>query len=91
MRFFFARLLPPRPSFALDMNPEEAAVMRDHAAYWTDALKRGAAVVFGPVADPAGSSGLGVVRAKDEAEMRAFEAGDPAIRSGRGFRHEVLR
>jgi hypothetical protein len=91
MRFLFVRLPPLRPSFALDMNPEEAAVMRDHVADWTDNLKRCAAIVFGPVADPVGPWGLGVVRVKDEAEMRALEAGDPAIRSGRGFRYEVLR
>lgn len=33
---------------------------------------------------------MGVVRVKDEAEARAFEAGDPVIRAGRGFRYEIL-
>jgi len=47
-------------------------------------------IVFGPVADPKGGWGLGVVRARDEAEVAAFEAGDPVVRSGRGFRYEVL-
>jgi uncharacterized protein YndB with AHSA1/START domain len=89
-RFFFCRLIPPRPTFAADMTPEEAAMMREHAAYWREHLVRGAAIVFGPVADPKGPWGLGVVRVTDEAELRAFEAGDPAIRSERGFRYEVL-
>jgi uncharacterized protein YndB with AHSA1/START domain len=89
-RFFFCRLLPPRPTFAMDMTPEEAAMMRDHAAYWREHLERGAAIVFGPVADPKGPWGLGVVRVTDEAELRAFEAGDPAIRAERGFRYESL-
>jgi hypothetical protein len=31
--FFFCRLLPPRPSFALDMAPEEREIMQKHAAY----------------------------------------------------------
>jgi uncharacterized protein YndB with AHSA1/START domain len=88
--FFFCRLIPPRPSFAQDMTPEERTMMGEHAAYWREHLAAGRAIVFGPVADPAGAWGLGVVRVKDEAEARAFEAGDPAVSSGRGFRYEIL-
>jgi uncharacterized protein YndB with AHSA1/START domain len=89
-RFFFCRLIAPRPTFAADMTPEEAALMREHGAYWRGHLERGAAIVFGPVADPKGPWGLGVVRVADEAELRAFEAGDPVIRAERGFRYEAL-
>jgi uncharacterized protein YciI len=39
-------------------------------------------VVFGPVLDGSGSWGLGVLAADDEDELRAFAAGDPAVRSG---------
>jgi uncharacterized protein YciI len=72
------------------MTAEEAAVMQEHVAYWTDHLNRGHAIVFGPVADPKGPWGLGVVRVADEDQLRAMEAQDPAIRSGKGFRYEVL-
>ncbi|MGB6494530.1 MAG: YciI family protein, partial [Methylocella sp.] len=89
-RFFLCRLLPPRPTFAQDMNVEEAAVMREHAAYWNKHLHEGTAIVFGLVADPKGAWGVGIVRAADEASVRAFEASDPAIRSKRGFRYEIL-
>jgi uncharacterized protein YndB with AHSA1/START domain len=89
-RFYFIRLLPPRPSFALDMNEEERAVMQEHVGYWTKKLAEGTAIVFGPVLDPTGPWGLGVVRVNDEAELKAFEAEDPAIRSRRGLRYEVL-
>jgi uncharacterized protein YndB with AHSA1/START domain/uncharacterized protein YciI len=88
--FFLCKLIPPRPSFALDMNAEERAVMQAHAAYWTEHLRAGRAIVFGPVHDPQGPWGLGVVRAPDLDAVRRFEAGDPAIRSGRGFRYEIL-
>ena len=88
--FFFCRLIAPRPTFAQDMTPEERAMMGEHATYWRGHLAAGRAIVFGPVADPAGAWGLGVVRVKNEAEARAFEADDPAIRSGRGFRYEIL-
>jgi uncharacterized protein YndB with AHSA1/START domain len=89
-RFFLCRLLPPRPTFAQDMTAEEATVMRDHAAYWADRLHEGTAIVFGPVADPKGGWGLGVIRVADEAAVHALEAGDPAIQSKRGFHYEIL-
>ncbi len=90
VRYFVCRLLPPRPSFALDMNAEEADVMRQHAAYWKGLLDQGAAIVFGPVADPQGPWGLGVVRAPSEEKLHAMRDADPAILSKRGFRYEVL-
>ena len=65
-RFFFVRLVPPRPTFALDMTAEERAFMTEHVAYWTKKLADGTAIVFGPVADPSGDWGMGVVRAADE-------------------------
>jgi uncharacterized protein YndB with AHSA1/START domain len=89
-RYFMCRLVPPRPTFAADMNAEEAAVMRAHAAYWTTLLEDGTAVVFGPVADPQGAWGLGVVRAASEEKLHALRDGDPAIQSKRGFRYEIL-
>jgi uncharacterized protein YciI len=72
------------------MNAEETAVMRAHVAYWTKQLEEGAAVVFGPVADPQGVWGLGVVRAPSEEKLHALRDGDPAIQSKRGFRYEIL-
>jgi uncharacterized protein YciI len=39
-------------------------------------------VVFGPVLDPTGSWGLGVLEAEDEQEVRAFAAGDPVVVTG---------
>ena len=89
-RYFLCRLLAPRPSFPFDMTEEEAAVMSEHVAYWTEHLRAGRAIVFGPVADPKGAWGLGVLRLADEDAVRAVEANDPAIKSGKGFRYEVL-
>jgi hypothetical protein len=66
------------------MTAEEAAVMRDRAAYWADRLQEGTAIVFGPVTDPKGAWGKGVVRVADEAAVDLFEAGDPATQSMRG-------
>jgi uncharacterized protein YndB with AHSA1/START domain/uncharacterized protein YciI len=88
--FFMCRLLAPRPTFAFDMTADERQVMQQHALYWRALLAQGTAIVFGPVADPKGGWGLGVVRAADEAAVRVLESNDPAIKSGRGFSYEVL-
>lgn len=89
-RPFLLRLLAPRPTFPFDMTDDERAVMAEHVAYWRGLLAEGTAVVFGPVADPAGPWGLGVVSVADAAAVAGLEAADPVIRSGRGFRYEVL-
>jgi uncharacterized protein YndB with AHSA1/START domain/uncharacterized protein YciI len=88
--YFLFRLLPPRPSFAFDMNDDEKAIMQEHSAHWRAHMQAGRLVVYGPVGDPKGTWGLGVVRAVDQAEVEAFGNSDPAIRSGRGFSYEIL-
>ncbi|HEX8795924.1 MAG TPA: SRPBCC domain-containing protein [Polyangiaceae bacterium] len=88
-KYFMCRLLPPRPSFALDMNKEEAAMMQEHAAYWRGMLARGVAIVFGPVLDPKAPYGLGIVRVSSEVELESIRDADPAIKSGRGLKYEV--
>ncbi len=90
MKNFLRRHHPPRPTFASDMSAEEADVMRAHAMYWHGLLEQGAAVVFGPVADPKGAWGLGVVRVASEEALAALCEADPAIKAGRGLRYEVL-
>jgi uncharacterized protein YciI len=89
-RHFLCRLIPPRPDFAATMTAEERSVMQNHAAYWIQNLERGRAIVFGPVADPKGDWGVGIVDAADLAAVEALRDADPAILSGRGFRYEIL-
>jgi uncharacterized protein YndB with AHSA1/START domain/uncharacterized protein YciI len=89
-QYFCSRLLPPRPSFPGDMTPTELKVMQAHVAYWTALLHEGKAVVFGPVADPKGAWGLGVLRGKDRAEVEASLSRDPVILANLGFSHELL-
>ena len=79
---FLYRLLPPRPTFAQDMSPDEATVMERHGAYWQDLVNRDVAVAFGPVLDPAGSWGLGLLDIDDEGAVRDIGAGDPAVQTG---------
>jgi uncharacterized protein YndB with AHSA1/START domain len=88
--FYMCRLLPPRPGFAMDMNAEERDVMNRHAAYWRGLMEEGIAIVFGPVADPKGPFGLGVLRVPAGRALEALQSSDPAILSNRGFRYETL-
>lgn len=90
VRWFLCRLIAPRPTFAFDMTPEEAALMAEHGAHLRKHMEAGSVVAFGPVGDPAGPWGMALVRAADEAGVRAITAADPTIRSERGFRYEVL-
>jgi uncharacterized protein YciI len=43
-------------------------------------MQHGRVVVFGPVMDPKGPYGLGIVQAEDEATIAAFIEADPASR-----------
>jgi uncharacterized protein YciI len=83
MPAFVFRLLPPRPTFALDMSDEEREIMGRHAAHWERYIDSGQMVVFGPVlTEGTGSYGLGVIEADDEAELKAFAAEDPVVTTG---------
>jgi len=89
MKTFFCKLIPPRPTFPQDMSPAEAKLMQDHAAYWRDWMSKGNVVAFGPVWDPAGAYGIGIVQFADDMAVRSFAADDPTIKGGAGFRVEI--
>ena len=81
-KLFLFRLVPPRADFAQTLTPDEQDAMTRHAAYWHELLDAGRVVVFGPVADPEGVWGLGVVRAGSQAEVIELGEKDPAIAAG---------
>lgn len=60
------------------MSPDERAIMQRHVAYWTDLMHRKVAIVFGPVFDPSGAYGVGIVEVAGETELRNLLSGDPA-------------
>jgi hypothetical protein len=88
--FYFCRLIPPRPSFVADMSENERTLMMAHQAYWRQKMAEGKVIVFGPVADPQGPWGLGVLKLAGEDELKMFCDGDPAIQAGIGSRLESL-
>ncbi|MGC1466853.1 MAG: YciI family protein [Pseudolabrys sp.] len=89
MASFFLKLIAPRPSFAMDMNDDEKRMMHEHFLYWKSRQDAGEVIVFGPVLDPKGPYGAGVISANDEASARNFADNDPAIKSGLGFTCEI--
>ncbi|HVW13571.1 MAG TPA: YciI family protein [Mucilaginibacter sp.] len=91
MPHYFLKLIPRRPTFSQDMTPEERAIMMQHIAYWTELMNKGKVAVFGPVADPAGVYGMGVVEAENEEELADFMNNDPAVSINRYEHYLMLR
>jgi hypothetical protein len=79
---FLYRLLPPRPNFPADMEPAEAEAMERHFAYWRELMSLGVAQAYGPVLDPKGSWGLGLLDLEDEQAARDVGERDPAVEGG---------
>jgi uncharacterized protein YndB with AHSA1/START domain len=86
--FFLCRLLPPRPTFALDMSDAERKIMLEHGVYWRELLAKGQVIAFGPVLDPNGPWGLGLACVRDQAELETMQQNDPAILAQIGLRYE---
>ena len=89
MKYYLYKLIPPRPDFAHTMTEDEAKVMHTHVMYWSSILEEGLAVAFGPVADPGGSYGMGIIQLPDDMDPAALANGDPAIKMDMGFTSEI--
>lgn len=89
MRYFLCKLISPRPLFGMDLTEVETRAMREHIAHWTKAMEQGIVIAFGPVADPKGFWGVGIVQVEDEKQLEEFTANDPVILAGLGFKHEA--
>ena len=87
-RFYLCRLVPPRATFMQDMTADELAMMKAHAEYWRPLHAAGVMIAYGPVADPRGGFGCAITAARDDAELAALQAEDPAIKAGRGMRYD---
>ncbi|MGP4058011.1 YciI family protein [Mycobacterium sp. 4D054] len=79
---YLFRLIPPRADFAQTMTDAEQQAMDQHVGYWQELLAAGRVVVYGPVADPEGVWGLGVLRVADRAEALAIGEADPSVIAG---------
>jgi uncharacterized protein YciI len=81
-KLFLFRLLPPRADFAQTLTPAEQDAMQQHQTYWRQLMAQGRVMVYGPVADPEGVWGMGVIRADSHEDALALGRKDPAITTG---------
>ncbi len=89
MKYFFCKLIPPRPDFVETITPEELQLMQDHGVYWHRMMERGLIAVFGLVADPKGAFGMGVLTLEDDSDPQTLTTEDPTIKAGVGFKYEI--
>jgi hypothetical protein len=89
VKYYVFKLIAPRSTFMLDMTPEERGLMQSHFGYWRELMAKGMVVVFGPVADPTGPYGLGVIRLDDAIAPDSVWKDDPVIKAQKGFRFHV--
>jgi uncharacterized protein YciI len=82
MTLFLLKLIPPRADFAQTMTEAEQQAMGEHMEYWQQLLHDGRVLVYGPVADPEGVWGLGVVRAESQQEALLVGGDDPVVAQG---------
>ena len=81
-QYFYIRLIPPRPTFASDMNADERAMMQQHVGYFRGLFDQGKVLIFGPVLDPADNFGMGVLEVRDISEAQELLANDPTVLAG---------
>ena len=77
-KHFFLKLDPPRPSFMVDMTDAERGIMFQHVNYWQKYLENGTMIVFGPVMDPKGGYGVGIIEVDSEEQLQEIISKDPA-------------
>ncbi len=89
-KHFVLYLNPPRSTFAQDMSDEERLIMQQHVQYWNDLMSKGNVLAFGPVLDPSGVYGIGIVEVENEEQVKTFIANDPANGLNRYEYHAML-
>jgi uncharacterized protein YciI len=77
-KHFVIKLVGNRPTFPNDMTDDERAIMKAHSEYLKVKMKEGLVLIFGPVFDPKGVYGLGILAVNDESQVQEIIANDPA-------------
>ncbi len=63
--------------------------MQAHATYWRALVSEGKAVAAGPVSDPGGNFGIGILELPEGVDPLHLVEADPAISARAGFSFEV--
>lgn len=77
-KYFILYLNPARPDFAQTMTPDERNSMMQLIAYWKEYSDNGTMLVFGPVMDPQGAYGMGIIAVDSEEQLQVLLKNDPA-------------
>ncbi len=64
------------------MTAEERGLMQQHAAYARDLFDKGQLLAYGPVLDPAGSFGIGLLEMDSMEDADRMAASDPTVKAG---------
>jgi uncharacterized protein YciI len=89
-KYFVLKLNPSRPDFAQTMTQDEREIMLQHVDYWKKYMQEGIMLVFGPVLDPNGVYGLGIIAVDDEGQVSDLIANDPASKINRYEYHPIM-
>jgi uncharacterized protein YciI len=89
MAYFHLRLVAPRSTFPFDITESERAAMAKHADFWRGKAKDRVAIAVGPVFDPEGAFGMGVVECENLDAAQAIAKDDPVVKAQLGFRYVV--
>jgi uncharacterized protein len=79
---YFFKLIPPRPTFPMDITESEKALMDEHSTYFQREFEAGKLLLYGPVMAPGGAFGVAILEVGDEAEARQFAENDPSVLGG---------
>lgn len=77
---YAVKLIPPRPDFIETMTDEEKLIMHEHGAYWKMYIDKGMVEVYGPVLDPKGVYGFGILAVNTEDELKEFIKKDRSLK-----------
>ena len=77
-KHFVLKFTPCRPNFAQTMTNEEKKIVEQHIAYWKNYMSKGIMLIFGPVLDPKGIYGLGIIAVDSEEQISGLMENDPA-------------
>jgi len=89
-KYYAAKLVSPRPTFPFDMSDHERQLMQEHSKFWQELLENDKAIVVGPVLDPNGAYGFGIVIAESEEEARLLLKDDPALKISKYEIYQML-
>jgi len=85
MKYFLYRLNPPRPTVTTD----QLKLVEEHVLYLDNLMNLGLVIAFGPVDDPKGSYGVGIIQLQDDVDPNSIGVNDPAIKANLGFDFEI--